>query len=100
LISLKSGHSRLEAGFLISTPLWRPISGGFRVVQIEFGHFDEMIRRKIVGRLATKQEADAEAEHAAKRAPGKPGYNDEQGYWWSRDVSVGKAYRYVVEAAE
>jgi hypothetical protein len=58
-----------------------------------------MIQRKIIGRFATKDEADAEARHAAQVTGGKSGYNEEQGYWWSRDLSVGKAYRYVVESA-
>jgi transcriptional regulator with XRE-family HTH domain len=77
----------------------KPIAGGFRVVRIEFGHFGEMLQRKTLDRFATKQEADAEARRAANAAPGKAGYNEEQGYWWSRDLSVGNAYRYVVEGA-
>jgi DNA-binding XRE family transcriptional regulator len=77
----------------------RPISGGFLLTQIEFGNFGEMLRRKTIDRFATKQEADNAAKRVAEGAPGKSGYNDEHDYWWSRDLSVGKAYRYVVEAA-
>jgi DNA-binding XRE family transcriptional regulator len=78
----------------------RPIVGGFRLVRIEFGDFGEMLQRKTIDRFATKQEAEEAAKRVANEAPGKPGYNDEHGYWWSRDLSVGKAYRYVVETAE
>jgi transcriptional regulator with XRE-family HTH domain len=77
----------------------RPISGGFCLVQVEFGAFGEMLRRKTIDRFATEKEADDEAQRVAQRAPGKFGYNEEHGYWWSRDLSVGKAYRYVVEVA-
>lgn len=77
----------------------RPISGGFLLIQIEYGDYGEMLRRKPIDRFATKQEADEEAKRVAKGAPGNSGYNDEHGYWWSRDLSIGKAYRYVVEAA-
>lgn len=76
----------------------RPIIGGFRLVQIEFGHFGEMLRRKTIDVFATKKEAEDEAERIAGLASGKAGYNEEQGYWWSRDLTLGKAYRYVVEA--
>ena len=76
----------------------KPIVGGFQLVEIEFGHYGEMIRRKIIDRFATREEANGEAQRAAQRT-GKSGYNDEQGYWWTRDLSVGKAYRYIVEAA-
>jgi hypothetical protein len=77
----------------------QPVLGGFRLLQIEFGNYGEMVQRKIIGRFATKDEADAEARHAAEVTGGKSGYNEEQGYWWSRDLSIGKAYRYVVESA-
>jgi transcriptional regulator with XRE-family HTH domain len=78
----------------------KPIIGGFRLVRIEFGDFGEMLQRKTIDRFAAKQEAEEAAKRVANEAPGKSGYNDEHDYWWSRDLSVGKAYRYVVEAVE
>jgi DNA-binding XRE family transcriptional regulator len=92
---LRSWLSDLDAALVAI----RPMIGGFCVIQIEFGSFGEMLRRKMIDRFATKKEADEEAKRVAKAGPGKSGYNDEQGYWWSRDLGVGKAYRYVVEAA-
>jgi len=77
----------------------KPIAGGFLLVQIEFGSYGEMLRRKQLARFATKKEADKEAERVAGEGTGASGYNDEHGYWWSRELGAGKAYRYVVEAA-
>ena len=70
--------------------------GGFWLIQIE--SFGEMLKRKALERLPTKQEADEKVERIVSAAP-QSGFNEEQGYWWCRHLSAGKSYRYVVAAA-
>jgi transcriptional regulator with XRE-family HTH domain len=71
----------------------------FRVVEIEFGPYGEMIGRRALGQpYPTMGEAGQEAERLAKRFSHASGYNNEHGYWWGRDPDPSRTYRYVVEA--
>jgi transcriptional regulator with XRE-family HTH domain len=78
----------------------RPVMGGYRLVEIEFGDYGQLLHRRVIDRLATRKEAEDAAARTAKEKAIQTGFNDEHGYWWCRDVSIGKAYRYIIEAAD
>jgi transcriptional regulator with XRE-family HTH domain len=71
----------------------------FRVIEIEFGSYGEMIGRRALGHsFQTKDEAGREAQRLAERFGPLHGYNKEHDYWWGRDPDPSRTYRYVVEA--
>jgi transcriptional regulator with XRE-family HTH domain len=73
---------------------------GFRVLEIEFGPYGETIGRRILGKpFGDRAQAENEARRLAERFEVHNGFNAEHGYWWGRDDSGGRSYRYVVEAA-
>jgi transcriptional regulator with XRE-family HTH domain len=73
---------------------------GFRVIEIEFGPYGETIGRRILGKpFGTREQAESEATRLSGRFEYRNGFNAEHGYWWGRDESGGRSYRYVIEAA-
>jgi len=73
---------------------------GFRIIEIEFGPYGEMIGRRVLGKpFGKKDQAESEAKRLAERFEYRNGFNAEHGYWWGRDEDGGRSYRYVIEAA-
>jgi hypothetical protein len=68
---------RLEATELAAMIGQQAKSGfGFRVIEIEFGPYGEMIGRRILGKpFGTKDGAEKEADRLAKRFEYKNGFN-------------------------
>jgi transcriptional regulator with XRE-family HTH domain len=92
---------RLEATELAAMIGAETRSGfGFRVIEIEFGPYGETIGRRILGKpFGTKNQAESEAKRLSERFEYHNGFNAEHGYWWGRDESGGRSYRYLIEAA-
>jgi hypothetical protein len=72
--------------------------GQFQLVELELGDYGELVSRKVVPEpFRTRREAEQMAESAAKSHLGANGFNEENGYWWGRDLR-NRVYRFIVEA--
>jgi transcriptional regulator with XRE-family HTH domain len=72
--------------------------GQFQLVELELGDYGELISRKVVPEpFRTREEAEKMAERAARSHRGAHGFNEENGYWWGRDLK-NRVYRFIVEA--
>jgi transcriptional regulator with XRE-family HTH domain len=95
-----STQIRIEATELAALGRQASTEGlGFRVIEIEFGSYGEMIGRRPRSKAyPSRVEAEKEAERLSKRFQ-RHDYNGEHGYWWGRDDGDGRSYRYVIEGA-
>lgn len=73
-------------------------TGKFRLVELEFGDYGELVARKVIPEpFRTREEAEEAARSVARSHRGAHGFNEEHGYWWGRDLR-NRVYRFVVEA--
>lgn len=70
----------------------------FRVIKVEIDDSGNAIESKQLPSLCeTKIDAEQLAEQASRSHGGKHGYDEENDYWWCRDVR-GNKYRFFVKA--